>query len=561
MARINLKGLDNDVMKEYSNMLSYFLWYPDVFLDINAVRNDEGKRIGMQLNPDQRLDLRCLCRFKSTYLTLPRGGAKSMIEVFAKFIKCCLIPNRLECVVANTKEIAATIVQEKVDLLTSNFPALANEIVKSNFTKNMATIWFKSGGKLFVAACAQTAKGLRAHGVGGDEFAQLKYFDWMDVSAHYIDAPRQTTGPEPFINPYETMNLDYFTTAWFKNTDSYETLKGNISDMVNLNGKMAISANWELPCMYGRGESRSEILKRKETDPPLFFSFNYENEWLGAVENGLLDIRHLMEHRSITTPEWEAAPDCEYVISMDVAHSQNANANKSAICVLKLSRLPDGRIRNVAMVNLILLPNGLNFTDQAVAFKKIYYAFNANMAICDANGLGQGLLDELLKEQVDPESGEILECWDTVNTSNVPQYDGARKCLYALTAQGKNSDMVLAFKSYVEGGKLLLLEQNNGAGVDINSEEYERQIVPRVQTDFFVDEVNNLKLVINAGKVSVERSSSKLDKDRYSCVAMGIYYIETEENKPSSSSKGVDFSSLYKRTNFHTRRKSLFGRK
>lgn len=561
MAKINLRGLDDEIMKEFSNMISFFLWYPDIFLDINAARNDEGKRIGMQLNPDQRMTLRCLCRFKSTYLTLPRGGAKSMDQVFAKIIKCVLIPNRLECVVASTKEIAATIVHEKFDLLIANFPALANEVVGTNFQKNSAEIRFKSGGKLFVAACAQNAKGLRAHGVGGDEFAQLKYCNWMDVSVHYIDAPRHTSGPEPFINPYETTNLDYFTTAWFKNTDSYSTLKSNIENMINLNGSMAISANWELPCMYGRGESRSAILERKASDPPLFFSFNYENEWLGAVENGLVDIKHLMEHRSITTPEWKAQPDCEYVVSMDVAHSQNENANKSSICVLKLSRYPDNRIRSVSMVNLIVLPNGLNFTDQAIAFKKIFYAFNAIIAICDANGLGQGLLDELLKEQIDPESGEILECWDTVNTTNTPQYAGARRCLYALTAQGKNSDMVLAFKSYVEGGKLLLLEQNNGAGYDINSEEYEEFVVPCVQTDFFVDEVNNLKIVINGGKVSVERASSKLDKDRYSCVAMGIYYIETEENKPTASSEQVDFSSLYKKVNIHTRRKSLFGRR
>ena len=561
MARINLGVLDDATMKEFSDMISFFLWYPDIFLDINAIKNDDGKRIGMQLDPDQRLELRCLCRFKSTYLTLSRGGAKSMLEVFCKFIKCALIPNRMECITANTREIAATIVQEKYDLLISNFPSLQNEVVKTSFSKNNAIIRFKSGGKLFVAPCAQTAKGLRAHGVGGDEFAQLKYFDWMDVSVHYIDAPRKTIGPDSFVNPYETTNLDYFTTAWFKNTDAYDTLKQNIHNMINLNGSMAISANWELPCMYGRGEPRSTILERKQNDPPLFFSFNYENEWIGAVENGLLDIKHLMENRSISTPEWEASPDSEYIISMDVAHSQNENANKSSICVLKLSRLPDNRIRNVAMVNLITLPNGLNFTDQAIAFKRIFNAFSANMAVCDANGLGQGLLDELLKEQVDPDTGEILECWDTVNTTNLPQYEGAKKCLYALTAQGKNSDMVLTFKAYVEGNKLQLLEQNNGAGYDVNSEEYEERIVPCIQTDFFIDEVNNLKLVVNGGKVTVERDSNKLDKDRYSCVAMGIYYIETEENVISTSSDRVDFSSLYRKTKIHTRRKSLFGRK
>ena len=63
MARINLGVLDDATMKEFSDMISFFLWYPDIFLDINAIKNDDGKRIGMQLDPDQRLELRCVCRF------------------------------------------------------------------------------------------------------------------------------------------------------------------------------------------------------------------------------------------------------------------------------------------------------------------------------------------------------------------------------------------------------------------------------------------------------------------------------------------------------------------
>ena len=50
---------------------------------------------------------------------------------------------------------------------------------------------------------------------------------------------------------------------------------------------------------------------------------------------------------------------------------------------------------------------------------------------------------------------------------------------------------------------------------------------------------------LNGGKLTVERNSRTLDKDRYSSVAYMCYYIMNYENKKEKQSK-VDFSNLFK---------------
>lgn len=55
-------------IKQYSELISFFRWYPDLFLDL--IRPKTG---GINLHFDQRVFLRCICRFVSIYGVFPRG--------------------------------------------------------------------------------------------------------------------------------------------------------------------------------------------------------------------------------------------------------------------------------------------------------------------------------------------------------------------------------------------------------------------------------------------------------------------------------------------------------
>ena len=60
-------------IRQYTEMISFFRWYPDLFLDM--IRPEKG---GINLHFDQRVYLRCICRFSSVYGVFPRGWRKNV---------------------------------------------------------------------------------------------------------------------------------------------------------------------------------------------------------------------------------------------------------------------------------------------------------------------------------------------------------------------------------------------------------------------------------------------------------------------------------------------------
>ena len=99
----------------------------------------------------------------------------------------------------------------------------------------------------------------------------------------------------------------------------------------------------------------------------------------------------------------------------------------------------------------------------------------------------------------------------------------------------------------VESGKLQLLDKVDQNKADtMDNDIFKNGLMPSIQTDFFIEEVANLQLkTLNGGKLTVERNSKSLDKDRYSSVSYMCYYIMTYENKTVKEST-IDISSLFR---------------
>ena len=69
--------------------------------------------------------------------------------------------------------------------------------------------------------------------------------------------------------------IHFLTTAYFRNSE-YDRVVKMTDNMAELTGDFTIGASWELGCAMGRGESRAQILAKKENLSPLFFATNYE---------------------------------------------------------------------------------------------------------------------------------------------------------------------------------------------------------------------------------------------------------------------------------------------
>lgn len=516
---------------KFIEFASWMLWYPDLFLDL--LKPKEG---GINLCADQRVFLRCATRFFSMYGCFPRGFGKTFKEVAALFVTAIRYPNIELSVTAQTRENAARLLKDKAAEMLRFYPLLKNEIVKMSFTRNDAEVIFKNGARIDALANSQSSKGLRRKRIMIEESVLMDNVTFEDALKPIVEVSRNTCGKLAIVNPEElNQQIHFFTTPGWRGSDEFVRSLAMVRDMVELNGEIVLGSDWMLPCWYGRGSSKSQILQKKKSMSSIAFDQNYGGRWTGSSSGALVNINKLMNCRSLAAPLFEAQKDVdEYYMGVDVARSQSSSNNQSAIVVGKVNRnQATNRIVSIDVVNVVGISNVLNFSSQAVLVKKLANRFHPKMVIVDGNGLGSGLVDELLKDTVDPTTREPLGCWDTINTDNEPESQNAEKCLYDLKAQGLQSRIVTVFIDMVESGKLRLLEKRgDGEFSDHDRENYKEFVVPFVQTDLLFEEISNLKIKeLGGGRITVEKVISKLDKDRYSALSYMLWYISEFENK------------------------------
>ena len=524
----------------YYQFVSWAKWYPDRFIEL--FKSEESN---MQLHYDQRIFMRCDVRFQSMYGVFSRGYAKTYTEVLDDFIVAILTPNITLSVTAQTRENSAALLQDKTNEILTHYPLLENEIEYKRFSKNDAIIKLKNGATITNLANAQTSKGRRRHRIKIEESALLNNALFEDALAPIVEVPRTTSGSLALVDPEEmNFQIHFFTTSGYRGSDEFARSVRMVNGMRNLTGDIVLGSSWRLPCYYGRGSSKTQILKKKRNSNPIFFAQNYEQKWVGCADNALVDVNKLMATRTLEEPILEAQRETdEYYIGVDVARSENTNNNQSAIVVIKVIRNPvNKRVAELQVVNVLGVTNKMNFKNQACMIKKLKNQYHAKMVIVDGNGLGSGLVDQLLLDSYDEITGNYIGCFDTINTDNKPENPNAEKCLFDMKAQGYQTKVVSYFINAVDSGMLkMLIRKQEQDFTDKEREFYDRNVLPFVNTELLFMEIANLKLKVMAGNnLTVEKVVKKIDKDKFSALSYCIFYILEFCNKEKRRDSNFD---------------------
>lgn len=549
MTKEQIQKLESDSLfgrnlYKYVEFSSWMAWFPDLFLDL--ITPESG---GIKLHSDQRIFLRTVVRFASVYGVFPRGWGKTFNEVLAMFLVAIRFPDITLALTAQTKENAAELLKDKTNEILKYYPMLKNELYeKPSFSKNDVELVFKSGGRIDILANSQSSKGQRRKRINIEESALLNDEMFQDALKPIVEVPRYTTGKLAISNPQElNQQINFFTTSGFRGSDEFQRSIKMYNNMVNLTGDFILGSSWFLACWYGRGSNKSQVLQKKEDMSPIAFAQNYESKWVGSSDGALVNINKLMNCRSLINSQSKANnEEEEFYLGVDVARSQKATNNQSSVTVIKVIRKKDnGRIISLDAVNLINIPNILNFTAQACKVKQIQKKYNAKAVVVDGNGLGAGLVDELLKESFDPITKESLGCWDTINTTNEPEIPYSPRMVYDLKAQSVQSKVITTFIDMVDSGKLrLLVKKQDFEFTDKDWENFEDKISPYYQTDALFEEVANLKIkYLNNGGITIEKVVKKLDKDRVSATIYVLWYINEFCKEVNNSD--YDFVPLY----------------
>lgn len=522
-----------EIMKDdWRKFCEYYKQYPDKFIDLIKPPNSK-----INLYFYQRMMLRILFRYQKVYFTFTRGTAKSFTQILALYLKCIMYPSTHLFIAAPTKLQAANISQENIEKIWEFFPLLQNEVKNRYFSKDSTKLVFHNNSKLDVVQVAQSARGGRRNGGAIEEIVDeaMKKDTLNEVVLPLMANSRIATCGG--TDPYEPHRFQYYiTTAGNRQSFAFEKMKEVLLEMGAGKNSFSIGAGYELPCMHGQLDiDFVHSMKESPTVSPLGFMREYESVWTGSSESSLVSLEDINKCRVIKKPELKAMDkNAEYILSYDVARSEGIANATSALVVIKIIPRGDGTYQK-HVVNIYDF-EGTLFLEQARFLKQKVNDYKASMLVVDANGLGTGLVDQLVLEIDENPPYEVI------NDDSYRQYRTGNSIpmVYALKSQRaetKASDIHNVFISSINNHDVKLLVSETAAkseGLVKNQANSEKDIeirMPYTQTDLLIDEIMNLEYKQSGNNTDVKRISRGINKDRFSALEYGLMYIHLLEKK------------------------------
>lgn len=561
MSRIISKQNILDNLEEYRKAISFFRAYPDKLLDmyIDAM----GEDCNFKLFPYQRIFLRAMARYKEVFLTFSRGTSKSFMDDLWNMLECILYPNTKLAIVASTKGQSASILEAKVSEILSLLPILEFEIKKKEKVKDQFTIYFKNGSSMCNLAAKQSSRGLRFTGVTIEEIIEADGDMIQEVVLPTLAIQRRAANGE--FNKQETITQQKIcvTTAGYKDTFAYHTLiRALLRQLTEPNKAIILGGSYKIPIIAGL--QNMDFIRQQKlsgTFNPTSFGREYLSRWSTGSENAYFAPEIFDRYRSVQEPVFEReenlAGGIGYVFGIDVGRF----SDQSEIAVWKY--IPQqGTTSTKHLVNIVSLEK-MHFAEQAIEIKLLYNKYHPTSVVIDGNGLGAGLIDELIQSQVDVRTNQFLPPWGVANDdkgyySQYKSVDMIPNILYIVKANAPfNTEMYANFQVQLTTGKLRFLIDERQAKLKMDASRAKKfknltedekidWIVPFTQTSLLRDQMSNLEEKHDGPNIILGKTNENIRKDKVSATGYGLWYIKTEIDDVALRRSAISLDEMFK---------------
>lgn len=546
------QGLSEERLKaqlpHLRNLVSFYREYPDYLIDFM-----KGPDSTFNFYFYQRVFLRIVMRHRYVYATFPRAYSKSFLSMMVLMIRCILYPNSHLFVTTGGKEQAASITIAKIEEICKLISSLNNEIDwtrgASKKSKDDVKYIFKNGSSIDILAAKQSSRGQRRTGGLMEECVLIDgdILNEVIIPTTNVDRllPDGTRHKEEVINKSQI----YITTAGWKNSFAYDKLiELLIQSVIEPDRVMIMGGTYETPVTEGLlDEDFVDQLKLQGTFKEESFDREYRSLWSGDAENAFYSSEKFDKHRVLLQPEYEysgrSSKNAYYVLGVDVGRI----GCTTEVCVFKVTPQPQGT--SLKSLVHIYTYEAEHFEDQAIHIKKLYYKYKARVISIDANGLGIGLVDFMVKSQVDPESGDSLPPFgveggtseDAVEPyKKIKGADVEENALYLIKANAPiNTEAYSYAQTQLSSGKIKFLIDESMAktklmstkvGQNMDSDKRNEFLKPFTLTSILREQMLNLVEKNSGVNIILEQSSKSIKKDKFSAFIYGLYYIKQEED-------------------------------
>lgn len=533
--------------------IAFWREYPDLFIDFLL---QSGNPQNFKFYFYQRVFLRAAMRHQYLYAVFPRAYSKSFLSMMVLMCRCILYPKCKLFVTSGGKEQAAGIVKEKVQEICTLIPAFKKEINWNRGVtlegKDYCKYVFNNDSYFDNIAARESSRGKRRHGglieecvgVDGTILSEV-IIPTMNISRMCMDG---STHPEEQLNKSQI----YITTAGWKNTFPYDKLiQLLVWQIVKPEKAMVMGGTYRIPVLVKLLDKNFiRDLKMDGTFNESSFDREYESKWSGTVEDAFFNAEIFERNRILKQPEYEASGRTSksgyYILSVDVGRK----GCDSVVCVFKVTPQPQGSSIK-SLVNIHTM-NDAHFEDQAIKLKKLFYKYKARRLVIDGNGLGIGLLDYMVKKQINPDTLEEFPDFGVFNdTDNEYKKYRTNECeqdaIYIIKANAPiNTEAHANVQSQLSSGKVKFLIDERVAkvklmgtakGQNMTPEQRSEYLKPFTLTSILKEEMMNLREENEGVNIILKQANRGIKKDKFSAFEYGLYYIRQEEDNKKKKKK------------------------
>ena len=305
-----------------------------------------------------------------------------------------------------------------------------------------------------------------------------------------------------------------------------------------------MGGTWRIPVLEGLLQrSFIDELKMDGTYNEASFEREYNSTWTGDTENAFFSGEAIDKNRTMLVAEDEMDPKSAktayYVIGVDVGRFRCT----TEACVFKCVDTLNATKKY--LVNIFSY-EAEHFEDQAINIKKLYYKYKAKAVVIDGNGIGAGLVDYMVKDQVDPETQEILPNLGVINDdegiykrfrTNMTELDA----LYIIKANAPiNTEAHVYAQTQISASNVKFLIDEMQAksklmttkvGQNMSAARKAEYLRPYILTSILREEMLNLTQDNEGINIILKQISKGIRKDKFSAFEYGLYYIKQIEEK------------------------------
>lgn len=260
------------------------------------------------------------------------------------------------------------------------------------------------------------------------------------------------------------------------------------------------------------------------------------------------------------------------ILSVDIALMASKKHKNDASAIIINSAIPTNNDSYVA--NIVYLENheGLNTDELALIIRRLYKTYKCTDLVIDTQGQGLGVYDAIIRDMVDPETGELYEALSCCNDKAMEErckVSGAPKVIWSIKGSSSfNTDICIALRNGFKQQKInLLIEEFDAEDVlkdkfkgfaKMSPSEQLMYKMPYIQTSLLVHELTKLEYEVKGTNVKITEKTG-MRKDRYSSLAYNYYVqCELERNLLRRPKSGFDIHSYAKKMKKLNKRPNMY---